>query len=174
MSVWVTARGAYTHNCALSGALDTRGFKVMESVVRVLVTTLAFSTSLTLREHYQLIIPHTSMHTHTRTHTHIYTHTQHLPKWWQYTDSVVQRTNENILQVHNLYLRNCACLCVCASLTSAWYLDRWRIGCHSKREITIGVYGLSANWICSGMFRNGKRKLFSFFVLGLLCYCPIK
>lgn len=64
-------------------------------------------------------------------------------------------------------------------LTSARYLDRWRIGCHSRRKITIGVCNLSANWIRFGMFK--KKKAFFFFVfiaLGLLCYeycyCLIK
>lgn len=65
MSVWVTAREGNKHNCALSGALNTRGFKVMESAVRVLVTTLAFSTqphtSRALSAHY----PPICMYTHT-------------------------------------------------------------------------------------------------------------
>lgn len=40
----MTARDDNKHNCALYGAFSTMGVKVMESVVRVLVTTLAVRT----------------------------------------------------------------------------------------------------------------------------------
>lgn len=95
ISVGVTASEAKKHNCVLSGALHTRGFKVMKNVVRVLVTTLAFSTqphtSRALSAHYPY------MHVHTGTHTYTSTHTMSSTMEVEYADNVVYRTNENIL-----------------------------------------------------------------------------
>lgn len=88
---------------------------------RELVTTSAFCaqppTSRAQWAHYP----------HIGTHTHALTHTPHLTQLWQCTDSVVEKTNENILQVQNFYLGNCV-----HSVPVPAPLDRWRIAVSQK------------------------------------------
>lgn len=66
---WVTARDFNKYNCAPSYVFSSRRVKVMESVVRVFETTLAFNTQVhTLRSlpaHYL----HVCMYTHSCTQT---------------------------------------------------------------------------------------------------------
>ena len=132
MSEWVTAREANKHNCALSGALNTAGFKVIESVVRVLVTTLAFSTqprtSRGLSAHY----PHICIHRHAHAHTHTRTPSST-------GGSILIALYRELMRTFFKYItftwktvyvsmwpsvHMCMCMRVCVPLTGAQYLDR--------------------------------------------------